>query len=153
MVLAHNVLRLNIPAWAMSKTERLLPCYCVKNRIVLAAAGKEEEEKEKQAAKRKEQHSVRRLLWTTWSMFSFAEVSGCMSPKLLLCYALFIYFPHTGITHSSVSWSVACSVCLGNVHIFVLTAASWIMSFSFLFFCEGGSRHRGKIVHHVKAGG
>lgn len=46
----------------MSKTERLLPCYCVKNRIVLAAAGKEEEEKEKQAAKRKEQHSVRRLL-------------------------------------------------------------------------------------------
>lgn len=87
---AHNMLHLCIPACATSKKEWLLPHYCVKNWIILAASGKKK--KWNRRTRKKEHYSVPWLLWAGWSMFSFVEVSGCMSPRLYPSLVLCLFF-------------------------------------------------------------
>lgn len=55
--------------------------------------------------RREKHYSVPWLLWAGWSMFSFVEVSGCMSPRLHPSFVLSPFFwarshTHTSSTHS-----------------------------------------------------
>lgn len=123
-----------------------------KNRIVSTAAG---EKKVKRMHKEKEHHSVPCLLWTGWSMFSFVEVSGYMSPRLhsslVLCpIYLFILWPdHKHALVRAHRWVyigivVGCR-CRGvqvgvNLRLFVLKSVPWIMVRGLCWRWEQGAR-------------
>lgn len=159
---AHNMLHLCIPACTTSKKEWLLPHYCVKNWIILAASGKK---KVKQTHKKK-----RTLLCSLAFVSRVVDVFFCGGVRMYVTQALSIFsamsffclFPffflarsHTHAhTHRGMYpevllvWCRGVQVRLMNLQLFVLKADPWIM-------VRGRAREEQEKngVHHIKAGG
>lgn len=55
---------------------------------------------------REKHYSVPWLLWAGWSMFSFVEVSGCMSPRLHPSFVLSLFFLGQ-ITHPHIKYTLS----------------------------------------------
>lgn len=101
---AHNVLHLCIPACATSK-EVWLSQHLVSQKLDCIGSSCKRNENRQRGEKH---YSVPWLLWAGWSMFSFVEVSGCMSPRLHPSFVLSLFFL-CQITHPHIQYTLSSS--------------------------------------------